>query len=110
MAHGGIISTLLDEVMAWTLLYFRRAFFVTRKMEVKYVRPVPVEAPLHVRGRMVDGAGPSKAGARADIVDEEGRLLARGRPSSPCWRNGSSTSYPRPQSTDEGALREILGR
>ena len=26
--HGGIISTLLDEVMSWTILYFKRIFFV----------------------------------------------------------------------------------
>lgn len=26
MAHGGIVSALLDEVMSWTVIYFRRVF------------------------------------------------------------------------------------
>lgn len=28
VTHGGIISTLLDEVMPWTILYFKRRFFL----------------------------------------------------------------------------------
>lgn len=80
IAHGGIISTLLDEVMSWTVLYFKRSFFVTRKMDIKYVRTVPVGKPLTVRG-LISGnshtAGTEKVGARGQIVDEEGRLLAR---------------------------------
>ena len=26
MVHGGIISTLLDEVMSWSIIYFKRVF------------------------------------------------------------------------------------
>ena len=76
MAHGGIISTLLDEVMSWTLIYFKRAFFVTRKMQIKYVRPVPVGEPLFVRGRIIkDGSQLVKV--RGDVLDGENRLLTR---------------------------------
>jgi acyl-coenzyme A thioesterase PaaI-like protein len=80
IAHGGIISTMLDEVMSWTVLYFKRSFFVTRKMDIKYVRTVPVGKPLTVRGSISGNshtAGTEKVGARGQIVDEEGHLLAR---------------------------------
>jgi acyl-coenzyme A thioesterase PaaI-like protein len=77
MAHGGIISTLLDEVMAWTIMYFKRIFFVTRKMEVKYVRPVLIGVPLTVKGRMMKDREPPYVGAVADILDENHRILAR---------------------------------
>ena len=77
MAHGGIISTLLDEVMSWTIIYFKKVFFVTRKMEVKYVNPVLVGTPLTVRGMLMDESEPPKIRARADIRNEKGRLLVK---------------------------------
>lgn len=77
MAHGGIISTLLDEVMSWTIIYFKKVFFVTRKMEVKYVNPVLVGTPLTVRGMLMDESEPPKIRARAEIRNEKGRLLVK---------------------------------
>lgn len=77
MAHGGIISTLLDEVMAWTIMYFRKIFFVTRKMEIKYVRPVMIGVPLTVKGRLTKERKPPYVGAVADILDERKQILAR---------------------------------
>jgi acyl-CoA thioesterase FadM len=77
MAHGGIISTLLDETMSWTILYLKRAFFVTRKMEIKYIRPVLVEKPLTVRGKLLEPSDDLKIRAKAEIRDGEGNMLAR---------------------------------
>ena len=77
MAHGGIISTLLDETMSWAIIYFKRVLFVTRKMELKFIRPVLVEKPLTVRGRLLESKDDSRIRARADIVDSEGNMLAR---------------------------------
>jgi acyl-coenzyme A thioesterase PaaI-like protein len=79
MAHGGIISTLLDEVMSWTIIYFKKVFFVTRKMEVKYVNPVLVGTPLTVKGMLRDESEPPKLTARAEIRDDKGRLLVRSK-------------------------------
>ncbi len=76
MAHGGIISTLLDEVMSWTLIYFRRRFFVTRKMELKYVRPVPIGQPLTVKGKLLDGDS-RLIHVRGELFDSDKKLLAR---------------------------------
>jgi len=77
MAHGGIISALLDETMAWTIIFFKRVFFVTRKMEVKYIRPVPVDVPLRVKGTLEDASRPMILKAVAVLEDREGNLLAR---------------------------------
>jgi len=77
MAHGGIVSTLLDEVMAWTILYFKRVFFVTRRMEVKYSKPVLIGVPLTVQGRLMQGKREPFIGVEAKIVDGEGQVLTR---------------------------------
>ena len=76
ITHGGIISTLLDEVMSWTIIYFRRVFFVTRKMEVRYLKPVPVEAPLTVCGHMGKELKPPRIEATAEVLNEAGERLA----------------------------------
>ncbi len=78
MAHGGIISTLLDEVMSWTVIYFRKAFSVTRRMQVRYLKPVPVEVVLTVQGTITSDGKPRTCEAEAILLDAKGNLLARG--------------------------------
>ncbi|MBL7205232.1 MAG: PaaI family thioesterase [Desulfobacteraceae bacterium] len=78
LAHGGIISTLLDEVMSWAIMYSKKTFVVTRKMDIKYVRNVSIGTPLTVTGKLVDDSKPPKVKAKSEIRDNEGRLLVRG--------------------------------
>lgn len=79
MAHGGILSTLLDEVMSWTIIVFERVFFVTRKMEVKYIKPVMIGTPLTVKGSLADASKNPKIKAKAEVCDQEGAIYARAR-------------------------------
>ena len=77
MAHGGIISTLLDEVMSWTVIYFKKAFSVTRRMQVRYLRPVPVETVLTAKGTMSSEGKSRTCSAEAVLYDTEGNVLAK---------------------------------
>ena len=63
VAHGGIISTILDEVMAWSL-YRHEIWAVTGQMETRFRKPVEIGEPLiaigHLRndrGRVVETSG-----------------------------------------------------
>jgi acyl-coenzyme A thioesterase PaaI-like protein len=78
MAHGGIVSTLLDEVMSWAVIYFRRIFFVTRILKIKYIRPVPLDRLLTVKGKMIEGQNPRLCKARGLIQDGEKNTLVTG--------------------------------
>ncbi len=78
MAHGGIVSTLLDEAMSWAVLYFRRIFFVTRTIKIKYLRPVPLHRLLTVKAEMIEGKNRRLCKARGLIQDEDENILARG--------------------------------
>ena len=78
MAHGGIISTLLDEVMSWTVIYFKKAFSVTRQIQVRYLRPVPVEVPVTVKGTITSDGISRSCQAKAILLDSEGNILAKG--------------------------------
>ena len=77
MAHGGIISTLLDEVMSWTVIFFKKSFSVTRRMGVRYLRPVPVGVPLTVKGTITSDEGKRRCQAEALLEDDEEKVLAK---------------------------------
>jgi acyl-coenzyme A thioesterase PaaI-like protein len=56
MVHGGIVSTVLDEVMAWSL-YQIGAWGVTAKMEVRFRQPMRIGDPTIAIGRIVRERG-----------------------------------------------------
>lgn len=66
IAHGGILCTILDEVMAWALVE-HDLWGVTARMSVDFKRPVAVGRPIHAEGRVV--------AVRRRLVDAEGTLL-----------------------------------
>lgn len=76
IAHGGIVSTVLDEVMAYTVIALRRAFFVTQSMTVRYLRPVPLETPLRAEGTLTEETPPRSCRTAARLYGPEDRLLA----------------------------------
>jgi acyl-coenzyme A thioesterase PaaI-like protein len=78
MAHGGIISTLLDEVMAWAVIYLKRSFSVTRRMTVRYKAPVPVNVPLTVQGSIAEECAARTCRTSGVLLDGDGKALATG--------------------------------
>jgi acyl-coenzyme A thioesterase PaaI-like protein len=66
IAHGGIVATILDEVMGWALAS-ADAWGYTAKMSIEYKRPVPVGARIRGEGRLV--------GRRRRLLTLTGRLV-----------------------------------
>jgi len=56
MVHGGIISTILDEVMAWSL-YRRNVWAVTGRLSISFRKPVEVGVQTRAIGRLVADRG-----------------------------------------------------
>lgn len=74
LAHGGLIATVLDEVMAWCLYGFDE-FAVTAKMELTYRKPVPIGQPLRATAWRHEDRGRAKK-VRGEVRDAAGQLLA----------------------------------
>ena len=53
VTHGGIIATVLDEVMAWSLVIADN-IGVTARMDVAFKRPVPINRRVHAEGWIVE--------------------------------------------------------
>ena len=56
VVHGGIVSALLDEAMAWST-YRLQAWSVTAQISVRFRRPVEVGVPVRVVARVVADRG-----------------------------------------------------
>jgi uncharacterized protein (TIGR00369 family) len=75
-AHGGIIATILDEAMG-KVNKFRNVLALTRKMEIEYLRPIPLDSHMTVTAQeqQVDGRSHINVG---EITNDAGEVLARG--------------------------------
>jgi acyl-coenzyme A thioesterase PaaI-like protein len=65
IAHGGIVCTILDEVMAWSLAS-TDDWGVTARMQVEFRKPVPLGTPLRADGWITS--------RRRRIIDTEARI------------------------------------
>ncbi|MEO0068998.1 MAG: PaaI family thioesterase [candidate division WOR-3 bacterium] len=74
IAHGGIIATLLDELMAWAVRP-RGYRTVTAEMTVRFRKPVPVEKEISGSGWIISEDG-RLVFARSQLVDTNGTILA----------------------------------
>ena len=71
--HGGLATLLLDEAMGWAM-YADRVFAVTARMSTRFRRPVTLDSPLLVRGR-IDRQRGRRIEVSAELYDEEGERI-----------------------------------
>jgi len=76
MAHGGIIATLLDEVMG-KVCRFREVRAVTAELNLQYLKPVKVNEEIIVEGYEADQKGRNLF-LVGEIRDSAGVILAKG--------------------------------
>jgi uncharacterized protein (TIGR00369 family) len=69
ISHGGIIATVLDEVMGWALVG-EETWGVTARMTVTYRRPIPIGMAIRGEGWVVR--------SRRRVIDAAGRIVDRG--------------------------------
>lgn len=75
--HGGIIATILDDAMS-KLNKLRDVIAATSQLKIEYLKPVPLRTPLRVESRELKKSG-RRLIHRAEILNQEGTVLARGR-------------------------------
>jgi uncharacterized protein (TIGR00369 family) len=75
--HGGVIATVLDEVMS-KVSRFSNVLAVTAELNVEYLKPIRVDQELVVEGFAERREG-RQLYHKGEIRDAAGTLLARGR-------------------------------
>ena len=76
LVHGGVISTILDETMGWTVISLTRKFILTKGMNIAFKKPVRIGTHLTITGFIREHIGERRVLAVAEIHDEAGDLCA----------------------------------
>ena len=76
IVHGGIIATILDEVMAWISIY-KDYWVVTKELKVQYKLPVKINTKYKAVGRIKKVEG-RYVYCEAFIIDEKGKIYSKG--------------------------------
>ena len=74
MMHGGITSTILDEIMVYACKSYG-VDVVTAKIEVRFLKPIPIGKKLTAHGKVVGKKGKAYL-TEGEIRAEEGEVLA----------------------------------
>jgi acyl-coenzyme A thioesterase PaaI-like protein len=77
VAHGGIVTTLLDEVMAWSVIG-RDTWGVTARLSISFRKPVPIGRPIRAEGWVVEDRRRMFRTAGRVIDPASGEVLAEG--------------------------------
>jgi acyl-coenzyme A thioesterase PaaI-like protein len=77
--HGGITLAVLDEAMAWAAIALAGSFALTRTTTTRFRRPVRVDRPHRVEGRLEGRNGDGSLDLSAVVLDAEGRSCAEAR-------------------------------
>ncbi len=75
VVHGGIISTVLDEAMAWAVAN-EGIWAVTGEMRVRFRRPLHVGQPTTATAKVTERRGRVITVASTLTLDEEGAVVA----------------------------------
>lgn len=76
VVHGGLITTVLDELMAWVIGVNTRSFAFAAELNVRFVRAVAPGTPLTARAELVENRRGRLFLTRAVLLAEDGALAA----------------------------------
>jgi uncharacterized protein (TIGR00369 family) len=74
--HGGLIATLLDEIMVWACAVQTQRFAFCAELNVRFLNPVRPGEALVASGELVTNRRGRLFGARAELRNQAGLALA----------------------------------
>ena len=79
LVHGGVISTILDEVMGRSVVYKMKCLPMTKSMTVDFLKPIPIDRELRAEARLIEIKNEREVLAEGLIFNEAGELCAKSR-------------------------------
>ncbi len=76
LVHGGVTTTILDEMMGWTGIYFLNKFLLTRDISVRFRLPVFIGEHVTVIGSVAECQKDSRAVLVAQLMNSKGQVAA----------------------------------
>jgi uncharacterized protein (TIGR00369 family) len=76
VVHGGIIATLLDEIMVWAVAVETKHFGYCAELTVRYQKPLRPGEEVFASGELVSNRRNKIFDARGEVKDKTGNVLA----------------------------------
>jgi len=77
LVHGGVLSTMLDEIMARAMMHSLRSLGLTKSMTVNFIKPVHVGREVMVEGKILEAKEDREAITEGIIYDDKGDVCSR---------------------------------
>jgi uncharacterized protein (TIGR00369 family) len=77
LVHGGVLSTILDEIMSWATIYLLKQVPMTKSISVDFLKPVYVGNPLKAEGTVLDKKGKHAALMEGRIYNKDDVCCAK---------------------------------
>ncbi len=77
VVHGGIVATILDEVMGWAAIYLMKKVVLTKRLTVDFLKPTLVNQALFVEGWVADRPDERHVVIQAEIHTPNREVSAR---------------------------------
>ena len=77
LAHGGITSTILDEIMGWAAIHLHKSIILTKSIAVDFLKPIKVGDFLFAIGSTLEKKRDREVIMKGEIYNEENVLCAK---------------------------------
>ena len=77
LAHGGVLTTMMDEIMSWAAIYLLKRVPMTKSITVDFLKPVYVGRALRVQGTVLEKIGKHEVLMEGKIFNENKACCAR---------------------------------
>lgn len=77
LVHGGVVTTILDEIMSWAALYLLKKVIVTRTITIEFVKSVYIKEELKAVGKVLEIRSEKEAIMGGFIYNSKGDLCTR---------------------------------
>ena len=77
LIHGGVLSTILDEIMSWAAIYLLKRITLTKSMTIDFLKPVYIDHTLKVEGKVLELKGKHEAVMEGILSNSDGTICTR---------------------------------
>jgi len=77
LVHGGVIATILDEIMSWSAITRLKRIILTKSMTVDFIKPLFTGNQLNVKGKVLEHNSEREALMAGFLYNKEGELCAK---------------------------------
>jgi uncharacterized protein (TIGR00369 family) len=77
LVHGGVLSTILDEIMSWAAIHLLKQVPMTKSISIEFIKPVVVGDLLKVQGKVLDKVSRREALMEGKILNADDECCSK---------------------------------